>query len=135
MWVSSVDYSNDVLIGGGILKQISEMYRKIRGTLRYLLGSINDFNPAVDSIPYSELPSLDRYLLGRLDAVIKEAQDGYENYSFVKVYQLLNRFTINDLSTFYLDTAKDRLYIRERDNHARRSCQTVIYHILQAYLA
>eukprot|EP00958_Prasinococcus_capsulatus_P014831 scaffold1562_cov323-Prasinococcus_capsulatus_cf.AAC.5 len=99
MWVASVDYSNDVLIGGGILKQISEMYRKMRGTLRYLLGSISDFDPSQDAVSYQELPSLDRYLLQRLDGVVREAREGYEAFSFVRVYQLLNRFTINGTAT------------------------------------
>jgi isoleucyl-tRNA synthetase len=131
MWVSGVDYSGDVCVGANIMKQVSESYRKLRNTMRYLLGSLHDFNPAQDSIAYAQLPAVDKYLLGTLTAVVEEVELAYEGYQFYKANQALLRFASVDLSAFYLDLAKDRLYIPHRHDPRRRSCQTVLQIVLE----
>ncbi|KAG2422803.1 hypothetical protein HXX76_015750 [Chlamydomonas incerta] len=135
LWVASVDYTSDVAIGGAILKQMADMYRKVRGTLRFLLGNLSDYSPAQHAVPYDQLPGLDRYLLSRLHAVLTEVAAAYDNYQFFKVFQALQRFVVVDLSNFYLDAAKDRLYIRGPDDPARRACQTVLDALLRGLLA
>jgi len=131
LWVASADYSNDVLIGPGILKQIADSYRKLRNTLRYLIGNTSDFDPKRDGLPLDQLPALDRYMLGSLARVAADAQKAYDEFQFVRVYQLLLRFATVDLSNFYLDIAKDRLYIAAPSAARRRSCQTVLALLLQ----
>lgn len=133
LWVASVDYSADIMIGPSLLKQVSEVYKKLRNTLRYMLGNIYDFDPSKDAVPYTELPSLDKYFLTRLMEVCDEIDSGYDSYSFFKVYQAVQRFAVADLSSFYLDIAKDRLYIPELDAFRRRSCQTVLAATLENY--
>ena len=134
LWVSSVDYSSDVLIGPSILKQTSEIYRKLRGTVRFILGNMHDFQPDSDSVPYEELPMFDKYILHQLSSVQKEVDANYESFQFSKVFQIIQRFNVVDLSQFYLDIVKDRLYIRSSDSFERRSCQTVLNHILYSIL-
>jgi isoleucyl-tRNA synthetase len=130
LWVSSVDYSNDVLIGSTVLKQLSDASRKIRNTARFLLGNIHDFNPATDAVPYDELPELDRYMLHRMSEVLTEITESFDRYQFFKFFQTIQNFCIVDLSNFYLDIAKDRLYISTPTSFRRRSCQTVLAIIL-----
>ena len=134
LWVSSVDYSSDVLIGPSILKQTSEVYRKLRGSLRFMLGNVHDFGSEDSVVPYAELPAVDRYMLHILARVEREVHAAYESFQFYKVFQILNRFNVTDLSNFYLDIVKDRLYIREAGSFERRSCQTVLRHILEVLL-
>ena len=131
LWISSVDYSGDVCIGDNIMKQQSDAARKLRNTLRYLIGNLADFDPATDTIPYEELPSLDKYVLGELTRTMKEVEDAYDNYQFYKANQALFNFANLDLSSFYLDVAKDRLYISAKDDPRRRSCQTVLQLLLE----
>ncbi len=131
LWVSSVDYSNDVLIGSTVLKQLSDASRKIRNTARFLLGNIHDFDPAKDAIPYAELPELDRYMLHRMSEVLTEITESFDRYQFFKFFQIIQNFCIVDLSNFYLDIAKDRLYISAPTSFRRRSCQTVLTIILE----
>nr|WP_239651442.1 isoleucine--tRNA ligase [Neosynechococcus sphagnicola] len=126
LWVSSVDYSSDVLIGRSILKQMGDVYRKIRNTARYLLGNLHDFDPAINAVPYVTLPELDRYMLHRLGEVMQEVTSAYQTYEFDRVFQAVQNFCVVDLSNFYLDIAKDRLYISAVDAPRRRSCQTVL---------
>ncbi|MEA5418030.1 isoleucine--tRNA ligase [Spirulina sp. CCNP1310] len=126
LWVSSVDYSSDVPIGKTILKQLSDVYRKIRNTARFLLGNLHDFNPATDAVPYDELPELDRYMLHCIDGVFSEVTAAFESYQFFKFFQTVQNFCVVDLSNFYLDIAKDRLYISAPTAARRRSCQTVL---------
>ena len=126
LWVSSVDYSNDVPIGKTILKQLSDVYRKIRNTARYLLGNLHDFNPATDAVPYEQLPALDRYMLHRMTEVFRDITVAFDSYQFFKFFQTVQNFCVVDLSNFYLDIAKDRLYISAADGLRRRSCQTVM---------
>ena len=130
LWVASVDYMGDVMFGPSILKQTSEQYRKIRGTLRYLLGSLFDFDSEQHSVPYEKLPGIDRYILHRLYSMQQEVDNAYRSYQFVRAVQAIQRFVIVDLSSFYLDVAKDRLYIQGRSSFSRRACQTVMLHIL-----
>jgi isoleucyl-tRNA synthetase len=129
--VSSVDYATDVLIGPNILKQLSDASRKIRNTARFLLGNIHDFDPAKDAVAYAELPELDRYMLHRMSVVMNEITEAFDRYQFFKFFQLVQNFCIVDLSNFYLDIAKDRLYISAPDSFRRRSCQTVLAIILE----
>jgi isoleucyl-tRNA synthetase len=126
LWVSSVDYSADVLIGKNILKQMSDVYRKIRNTARFLLGNLHDFDPAVHAVPYADLPELDRYMLHRITEVFGEINDAFTTFQFFRFFQTVQNFCVVDLSNFYLDIAKDRLYISAVDAQRRRSCQTVL---------
>lgn len=126
LWVSSVDYSSDVPIGENILKQLAEVYRKIRNTARFLLGNLHDFDPSSQAIAYQELPELDRYMLHRIGEVFTEVTDAFEHYQFFRFFQTVQNFCVVDLSNFYLDIAKDRLYISHPNSLRRRSCQTVL---------
>ncbi|MEG3841054.1 isoleucine--tRNA ligase [Microcoleus sp. herbarium14] len=126
LWVSSVDYSADVPLGKNILKQQSDVYRKIRNTAKFLLGNLHDFDPAKDAVAYEELPELDRYMLHRMGEVFAEVQDAFDSFQFSRFFQTVQNFCTVDLSNFYLDIGKDRLYISATDARRRRSCQTVI---------
>lgn len=126
LWVASVDYSSDVPLGSNILKQIADVYRKIRNTARFLLGNLHDFDPSHHAIPYEQLPELDRYMLHRINAVFSEVDSAFDSYQFFRFFQTVQNFCVVDLSNFYLDIAKDRLYISAADSFRRRSCQTVL---------
>jgi isoleucyl-tRNA synthetase len=126
LWVSSVDYSSDVPLGKNILKQMADVYRKIRNTARFLIGNLHDFDPAKDAIAYQDLPELDRYMLHRMTEVFAEVTDAFETYQFFRFFQTVQNFCVVDLSNFYLDIAKDRLYISATNSYRRRSCQTVL---------
>ncbi|MGF1569676.1 MAG: isoleucine--tRNA ligase [Nodosilinea sp.] len=126
LWVSSVDYSSDVPLGGNILKQMADVYRKIRNTARFLLGNLYDFNPTQHAVPYDQLPELDRYMLHRMTEVFAEITDAFDTYQFFRFFQTVQNFCVVDLSNFYLDIAKDRLYISAAASPRRRSCQTVL---------
>jgi isoleucyl-tRNA synthetase len=131
LWVSSVDYSADVPIGAGILRQLADVYRKVRNTSRYLLGNLHDFNPSRDGIPVHELPLLDRWMLQRSAEVMDDINAAFENFEFYRFFQLLQNYCVSDLSNFYLDIAKDRLYVSAPDDRRRRSCQTVMALIIE----
>jgi len=126
LWISSVDYSSDICIGKEVLKQTSDIYRKVRNTARFLLGNLHDFDPSKDVVAYGDLPELDKYMLHRMMEVFTEVTDAYENYQFFRFFQAIQNFCVVDLSNFYLDIAKDRLYISSLDSFRRRSCQTVL---------
>ncbi len=126
LWVSSVDYSGDMRLGMRNVKQMSDVYRKIRNTARFLLGNLHDFDPAKDSVPYDQLPELDRYMLHRMTEVFADVKAAFESYQFFQFFQTVQNFCVVDLSNFYLDIAKDRLYISSADSARRRSCQTVL---------
>lgn len=131
LWVSSVDYESDVKVDMNTLTQIAEVYRKIRNTMRFLLANTSDFDVKKDRVEYDKLRSVDKYMMIRLNDTVKTIRDkGYENYSFSTVYKSLVNFCTNDLSAFYLDFAKDVVYIEAGDNHERRAMQTVFYDIL-----
>ncbi|MEC8214631.1 MAG: class I tRNA ligase family protein, partial [Cyanobacteriota bacterium] len=131
LWVSSVDYSADVPIGAGILRQLADVYRKVRNTSRYLLGNLHDFNPATDAIQVAELPLLDRWMLQRTAEVMDDITEAFERFEFFRFFQLLQNFCVTDLSNFYLDIAKDRLYVSAPADPRRRSCQTVMALIIE----
>ncbi|MCG5058377.1 MAG: isoleucine--tRNA ligase [Limnoraphis sp. WC205] len=126
LWVSSVDYSTDVPLGGNILKQMADIYRKIRNTARFLIGNLHDFEPEKDAVAYEELPDLDRYMLHRITEVFTEIEDAFNQFQFFRFFQTVQNFCVVDLSNFYLDIAKDRLYISADNAFRRRSCQTVL---------
>ncbi|MGX4669156.1 isoleucine--tRNA ligase [Cerasibacillus sp. JNUCC 74] len=132
LWVSSVDYQADVRISDDILKQISEAYRKIRNTIRFMLANLGDFNPSTDRIPYAELEEVDKYMLHRFKKLVTDVRHSYENYEFSPVFHQIHNFCAVDLSSFYLDFAKDILYIEAAANKRRRSIQTGYYEILTA---
>jgi len=137
LWVANSDYSSDVLIGDNIIKQTFDSYRKLRNTARYMIGTLSDFVPAsspkTTAVPYEDLPSLDKYMLGRLSQSMNKVNEAMENYQFQRAVQEIMRFATNDLSNFYLDVAKDRLYISAVDDSRRRTCQTVIYSCLEGF--
>ena len=134
LWVASVDYSTDVLIGKGILAQVADVYRKLRGTMRFMLGTLDDYDPEVHAVPHAELPSLDKFMLAKLDALVREVEGAYDQYQFFRAYQALNQFAVVELSNFYFDMGKDRLYISAADDFRRRSCQTVLAATVRAYV-
>ena len=128
LWVSSVDYEADVRVSMDILNQVSEVYRKIRNTMRFLLANTTDFEPAKHAVAYDELRSVDKYMLVRLNEVIKTIrEEGYEKYDFTQIYKTVVNFLTGDLSSFYLDFAKDVVYIQVEDSYERRCMQTVFY--------
>nr|WP_246569539.1 isoleucine--tRNA ligase [Enterococcus devriesei] len=128
LWVSSVDYEADVRVSMDILNQVSEVYRKIRNTMRFLLANTTDFEPTQHTVAYDELRSVDKYMLVRLNEVIKTIrEDGYEKYDFTQIYKTVVNFLTVDLSSFYLDFAKDVVYIQAEDSYERRCMQTVFY--------
>ncbi|MFM7652531.1 MAG: class I tRNA ligase family protein, partial [Vulcanococcus sp.] len=126
LWVSSVDYSADVPLGPGIVKQLADVYRKVRNTARYLLGNLHDFDPARDAVPVAELPLLDQWMLQRTAALIDSVTVDFERFEFYRFFQALQNFCVVDLSNVYLDIAKDRLYVSGAAEFRRRSCQTVL---------
>lgn len=126
LWVSSVDYTSDVRLGGNIIKQLNDVRGKIRNTARFLLGSLHDFDPEKDAVPFEKLPELDRYMLHRIKEVFEEVTEAFESFQFFRFFQTVQNFCVVDLSNFYLDVAKDRLYISAVDAFRRRSCQTVL---------
>ena len=126
LWASSVDYSSDMSIGKTSLKQMGDVRGKIRNTARFLLGNLHDFDPAKDTVPYAELPEIDRYMLHRMTEVFTEVTAAFDSFQFFKFFQTVQNFCVVDLSNFYLDIAKDRLYISTLDSPRRRSCQTVL---------
>ena len=131
LWVSSVDYSVDVPIGSNILKQLADVYRKVRNTARYLLGNIHDYDPVLNEIPINELPILDQWMLNRLAQVTDQITSAYEDYEFSRFFQILQSFCVVDLSNFYLDIAKDRLYVSSPSQYRRTSCQFVLSKVIE----
>ena len=132
LWVSSVDYTQDVRVFMDNFKQVAEVYRKIRNTLRFMLGNIYDFNPEKDRVPYDQLREIDQYMMVKLNRLTKTVWNSYEVYDFAEIYHQITNFMSIDLSAFYLDFAKDVLYIEARNNLDRRRMQTVIYDCLMS---
>jgi isoleucyl-tRNA synthetase len=130
LWVASVDYQSDVRISDNILKQVSEVYRKIRNTIRFLLGNLFDFNPETDAVSFENLREVDQYILVKLNKLIKKVRKSYETYDFMTIFHDVHNFCTIELSSFYLDFAKDVLYIEASNNIERRSIQTVLYEAL-----
>ncbi|MBQ3053327.1 MAG: isoleucine--tRNA ligase [Clostridia bacterium] len=130
MWVASADYTSDVKISNDLIKQLSEGYRKIRNTARYILGNISDFNPKTDMVKYEDMTQYDRYAMLKLNELAKKVTDAYDSYDFHIVYHAILNFCVVDMSNFYLDIIKDRLYTEKADSQARRSGQSAMYNIL-----
>ena len=131
LWAASVDYRNDTKIGDNIIKQLVEIFKKTRNTSRFLLGNLFDFDPKTDYVQYDELKSLDKFALYKLNQLIEQVTEAFENYEFYKYFQSLQNFAAVDLSAFYLDIVKDRLYTAGKKSLSRRACQTVLYEISQ----
>ncbi|GKQ42842.1 isoleucine--tRNA ligase [Companilactobacillus sp. RD055328] len=127
LWVASVDTSSDVPVSVDSFKQVSDIYRKIRNTLRFMLANTDDFDPKTNSVAYDDLRQVDQYVSVKLDMLINNVLDHYENNDFSSVYKEVMAFITNDMSAFYLDFAKDVVYIESVDSHARRCMQTVMY--------
>jgi isoleucyl-tRNA synthetase len=132
LWVSSEDYTEDIRISEEILKRLTEAYRRIRNTSRFILGNLYDFRPETDAVPYDDMEEMDRWILHRLQEVIRRVRDAYEQYQFHVVYYTLYNFCTVDLSALYLDVLKDRLYTSKAASLARRSGQTAMHEILAA---
>jgi isoleucyl-tRNA synthetase len=132
LWVASVDFREDVAASENLMQRVSDNYRKLRNTLRFLLSNLSDFNPASDAVTFAEMQPLDQYILAltaELDVAIRKA---YDEFEFHRAYQALNEFTNSDLSALYLDVVKDRLYTFAPKSVARRSAQTAIWRIAEA---
>ncbi len=131
LWAASVDYRNDTKIGNNIVKQLAEIFKKTRNTSRFLLGNLFDFDPKTDYVEYENLKELDKFALHKLNQLIVSVTEAFDNYEFYKYFQQLQNFAAVDLSSFYLDIVKDRLYTAGKKSLSRRACQTVLYEILQ----
>lgn len=127
LWVAQADTTSDVAVSMGILQQSAESYRKIRNTFRYMLANTSDFDPKENRVSYDDLRSVDQYMEVKLNDLVKDCLAAYDKFDFTTVFKKVFNLISNDLSAFYLDFAKDVLYIEDQDSHARRSMQTVIY--------
>ncbi len=132
LWVASVDFREDMAASENLMQRCAELYRKLRNTFRFLLGNLNGFDPARDRIAEAELLPLDRYMLARTRELTEKILGWYEAFEFHRVYQAVNEFAIVDLSSFYLDVLKDRMYTFAPTSLARRSAQTVLWQITEA---
>ena len=130
LWVASSDYHADIRISKDILKQLSEIYRKIRNTARFILGCISDFNPDTDMVEDSVLEEIDIFALAKLDELVKKCREAYDNFEYHLIFHAIHNFCVVDMSNFYLDVLKDRLYVCAKDSVTRRAAQTTIYRIL-----
>jgi isoleucyl-tRNA synthetase len=129
LWVSYEDYSNDLAAGQESFDRVTESYRRIRNTCRYILSNLNDFDVKKDSVPYKDLQDVDKWALSRLATYIEACRNGYESYEFHKIYHATQNYCTVDLSAIYLDILKDRLYTAKKTGVSRRAAQTVIYEI------
>ena len=132
LWVSASDYRDDIRISENILKQLSDAYRRIRNTSRFMLGNLFDFDPSKDMVSYESMPEIDRFALHRLQELIERTRNAYNTYEFHTIYHTLYNYCIVDLSAFYLDILKDRLYTSPPGSSERKSAQTVIYILLDS---
>lgn len=132
LWAASVDYRNDIKIGNNIVGQLTEIFKKTRNTARFLIGNLFDFDPKADYVEYDELKNIDKFALHKLNKLIAEVTEAFENYEFYKYFQSLQNFAAVDLSSFYLDIVKDRLYTAGKKSLSRRACQTVLFENLMA---
>jgi isoleucyl-tRNA synthetase len=132
LWVASVDFREDVVGSEALMQRVGENYKKIRNTFRYILGNLEDFDPDRDAVPYEQMEALDQYMLRQTAAFAADVRTAYDEFAFHKIYHRLNHFCIVDLSAFYFDVLKDRLYISAPKAKARRSAQTAIWRIGEA---
>jgi isoleucyl-tRNA synthetase len=131
LWVSAMDYQDDTRISQEILTRVAEAYRRIRNTCRYILGNINDFDPATQSVPFSEMPEIDRWALHQLELLNESVMSAYQKLEFHVIYQEVNGFCTTEMSSFYLDILKDRMYTSRGNSLQRLSAQTVMFRILE----
>ena len=134
LWVASVDYQSDVRISNDMMKQVSESYRKIRNTFRFMLGNLADFKPNTDRVAFEDLPEVDKYISLKLNNLVKECIYRYDHFEFDSVYRDITNFVTREISAFYLDFTKDILYIEKADDLSRRSIQTVLYDVTLSLL-
>jgi isoleucyl-tRNA synthetase len=132
LWVASVDFREDVVGSEQLMLRIAENYRKIRNTFRYILGNLGDFDPQADAVHFENMEALDQYMLRQTLAFAADVRSGYDEFEFHRIYHRLNHFCIVDLSAFYFDVLKDRLYISAPKSRGRRSAQTAIWRIGEA---
>ncbi len=130
LWVATQDYRNDTRVGDNILQQVSEAYRRIRNTARYILGNLSDFDPAADSVAHADMLPIDRWALSKLAGLSQRVQKSYDDYEFHVLYHAVHNFCSVEMSAFYLDVLKDRLYTAPAKGLERRSAQTAMYLIL-----
>jgi isoleucyl-tRNA synthetase len=131
LWVASVDFREDVAASENLMQRVSDNYRKLRNTLRFLLSNINDFDPATQAIPFHQMEPIDQYILARLAELTTKIRAAYDDFEFHRAYHALNEFTNTDLSALYLDVLKDRLYTFAPNHPARRSAQTALWRIAE----
>jgi isoleucyl-tRNA synthetase len=132
LWVAATDYSNEMSVSEEILKRMADSYRRIRNTLRFLLGNLHGFDPERHSVPWDDLVAIDRWALSKSFALQNEVVTAYRNYEFHDIYQKIHNFCVVELGGFYLDILKDRLYTTGAESLPRRSAQTAMYHVAQA---
>jgi len=132
LWVAATDYSGEISVSDEILKRMSDSYRRMRNTVRFLLGNLAGFDPARDALPVDELVDLDRWALARAASLQQEIVEAYRTYQFHLIYQKVHNFCVVELGAFWLDILKDRLYTTPAKGAARRSAQTAMYHIAEA---
>src|SRR5262245_41120588 len=132
LWVAATDYANEIAVSDEILKRTSDSYRRIRNTVRFLLGNLAGYDPARDAVPAESMLALDRWALARTAALHQEVVAAYRSYDFHLIYQKLHNFCVVDLGGFYLDVLKDRLYTTPATGHPRRSAQTAMHAIAEA---
>jgi isoleucyl-tRNA synthetase len=130
LWVASADYKTDIRISPQILKQLSEVYRKIRNTSRFMLGNLYDFDPSKDGVLYDDLPDLDKWALLKGQRLLEKVVKAYRDYEFHILFYAIHHFCVVDMSNFYLDVIKDRLYTYRADSKERRAAQTVMHELL-----
>ena len=132
LWAASCDYHSDIRISNELLKQLSEAYRKIRNTARYILGNLHDFNPDIDCLPVDQLQPIDQWALLKLSALQQKAKQGYDAFEFHQIFHAVHHFCVVDMSNFYLDVIKDRLYVEQAQSKTRRAAQSAMFTILNA---
>ena len=130
LWVAGSDFEGNITLADKFFKQVAEVYRKIRNTCRFMISNLYDFDIDKDAIEIKKMPAIDQYALAKLHEFSESVKNSYEEYWFTNVFRKINEYCTNDLSSFYLDIIKDRLYTEKFDGHLRRSSQTVMWHIL-----
>ncbi len=134
LWVAASDYTDDIVFSDEIMKGVTEVYRRLRNTIRYLIGNLSDFNAATDKVAYADLPPLEKLVLARFSSTLATVRDEFSNYRFYRCYHLLQNLCAGDLSSIYFDIRKDRLYCDGPASQNRRACQTVLHEILTGIL-
>ena len=134
LWVASINYQEDIRCSDALISRLQESYRKIRNTLRYLFGNIDDFNPSADSVAYNDMLAIDKWAMQRLNKLVEEVRSAYDEFAFHRVYGLIYNFCAVDMSAIYMDVLKDRMYCDGAKSQTRRSGQTAMYRILDAMI-